>query len=485
MLELSAEDRAAMRKRGKTDPVWWVEKVLGDHPWPKQCEVLRSVRDNKESAVRSCHGIGKSWIAARVALWFLFHHEPSIVITTAPTDRQVRAILWKEIRAAHRKAKIPLGGEMLSQELKLSDEWFAWGFTAPERDPDRFQGFHAEHILAIVDEASGVSSQIFDEGVSAVLSSAGSRLLLIGNPTNPGGEFAKAFKDPHVRKISVSAFDSPNFTGFGITQEDIELGTWEKKITGPLPRPQLVEPEWVAKRWERWGRSRNSPNYMARVLGQFPEISEDTLIQLHWIEAAQQRQITPKDSDVHILGVDVARFGSDESVAYQRHGGRFRLVFAGRGFDTRETTGRVIHERKNLCATRSNVDVIGLGAGVVDGLHEVNEPVAAINVAEASSDPEQFANLRAELYWLAREMFEKGEVDLDPVDEELAAQLSEIRYKYDGKGRIHIESKEEMKRRGLASPDRADAFVLSLAPDRAGEDRDAKLKKIRALGKWR
>jgi hypothetical protein len=472
--------------RAVTNPEWWVREVLGDDPWQKQVEIIESVRDNPETAVRSCHGAGKSFIASRCALWFLYNHPDSVVITTAPGRRQVRGILWKEIRSAHRKAKVPLGGRVLTQELELSEEWFAWGFTAPEYDPDRFQGFHAEHILVIVDEASGVSPVIFDEGVSSVLSSSGSRLLMIGNPTNPNGEFAKAFKDPNVKKIAISAFDTPNFTAFGITQKDIENDTWRAKITGPLPNPRLVEPAWVAKRWARWGRSVTSPNYAARVLGLFPDISPDTLLPLHWIEAAQQRDLAPRDGDPNNLGVDVARFGADETVIMHRHGPRFRVVFGAHGLSTAATTGHVCAWRMKTGATTSHVDDAGIGGAVTDQLNAVNEPVTPINVGETKTvtEPDRFINLKAELYWRLREMFERGEIDIDPADEELASQLSTIKYFYDNKGRIGIERKEDAKKRGLPSPDRADALMLAAATDLTAAEREENEQRMRAMGAW-
>lgn len=463
MVAIKAADAARVIDRAKNDPVWWVESVLGDKLWQRQKDILESVRDNSETSVRSSHGIGKSFCASRAALWFLYNHINSVVITTAPGRRQVRGILWKEIRSAHRKARIPLGGRVLTQELELTEEWFAWGFTAPEYDPDRFQGFHAENILVIVDEASGVSPIIFDEGVQSVLSSSGSRLLMIGNPTNPSGEFARSFKDPGVSKIAISAFDTPNFTTFGITQRDIERDSWQKKITGPLPNPKLIEPAWVAKRWRRWGRSTTSPNYMSRVLGMFPEVSSDTLFPLHWIEAAQARDLEPQADDANQLGVDVARFGTDESVICHRKGPVARIVFAQQGLDTRATTGQVIAIRDRTHATISNVDVIGIGAGVVDGLNEVGEPVEAINVGAAPVDKEHFVNARAEYFWFLRGLFERGEIDIDPADEELASQLASMKFAYDAKGRILIESKQDAKKRGMESPDRADALMLAFA----------------------
>ena len=125
--------------RGANDPVWWVENILGDSPWQTQKDILEALVHNREVNVRSCHSAGKSWVASRAALWFLFNHPDSLVITTAPTARQVRGILWKEIRTAHSHSLFPLGGEPSTTALRISPSWMAIGFTAAEHDPDRLQ----------------------------------------------------------------------------------------------------------------------------------------------------------------------------------------------------------------------------------------------------------------------------------------------------------------------------------------------------------
>ncbi|MDD3927725.1 MAG: hypothetical protein PHT33_13820 [bacterium] len=444
--------------RAQSDPAWWVTDVLGAKLWPKQVEILESLRDNPETAVRSCHGSGKSFTAGRAILWFLYTHMPCIVINTAPTNRQVRGILWKEIRIAHQRANYPLGGKLLTQELKLADDWWAWGFTAPEYDPDRFQGFHEVYILVVVDEAAGVSEPIY-EAIDGVLTSENARLLIIGNPTDPTGRFGKAFKTPGVNKITISAFDTPNFTTFGITEEDIASGEWEAKITSPLPFPTLVTPHWVAKCHKRWGPT--SALYTSRVKGEFPEQGTDTLIPLSWVEAAQNRELEPTGPSE--LGVDVARYGEDETVIMHRRGPVARSISTTGKEDTMQTTGRVVRALSDTGATVAKVDGDGLGAGVVDRLAELDKPVAEMRSGFAALDNERFLNRRAEWYWGLRERFETGDVDIDPEDEELAAQLSSIKYKINSRGQIQIESKDDMKKRGMSSPDRADALMLSYA----------------------
>ncbi|MDQ7794137.1 MAG: hypothetical protein RDU89_06955 [bacterium] len=457
-LSPTPEQAKAILERARRDPAWWVREVLGVRLWSRQVEILEAVRDHDEAAVASCHGAGKSFVAADVVLWFLCAHRPAIVITTAPTDRQVKGILWKEIRLAHQRATYPLGGRPLTQELRFADDWWAWGFTAPDYDPNRFQGYHEAHVLVVVDEAAGVSEEIY-EAIDGILSGEHCRLLMIGNATDPTGRFGRSWRTPGVKTIRISAYDTPNFTTYGITEADIAAGTWEQKITGPLPYPKLVTPAWVAKRYRRWGPT--SPMYLARVLGQFPEAGANTLIPLSWVEAAQRRQLEPGNPNV--LGVDVARYGDAETVICHRRGPVFRIYLVATRENTVQTSGRVAVALRETGAAQAQVDEVGVGAGVVDNLEAARKPVMGLNAGAAPRDRERFANARAEWYWGLRERFETGDIDLDPADEELAAQLSSLRYRYTARGQIEIESKDEMKKRGLASPDRADAVMLASA----------------------
>lgn len=454
--EIISIDMAEMlRQRALADPVWWIREVLGHEPWRKQVEIIESVRDNRTTAVKSCHAAGKSFTAGDVALWFLYSHKPSIVLTTAPTDRQVKGILWKEIRTSFQRAKRPLGGTILTQELKLDEDWFAWGFTAPDYDPDRFQGFHEIYILVVADESSGVSDEIF-EGIDGVLTSEQARLLMIGNPTNPTGRFARAFKSPNTNKISIPAFETPNFTEFGITDLDIIENTWEAKITGDLPAPFLVTPRWVSERLDEW--THDSPLYTAKVLAQFPQAGDDTLIPLHWIEAAVDRKlarVSPAE-----IGVDVARYGSDETVIMLRQGPVARLLKTMPMSSTMTVAGEVIKALRETGAKIAKVDAVGLGAGTYDRIEEQGHPVEEMQSGAASSDPERFANTRAEWYWGLRTRFESGDIDIEN-DAKLISQLSNIKYKINSRGQILIESKEDMKKRGISSPDRADTLMLA------------------------
>lgn len=455
---LAEADESTLAVVTRSDPAWWVREVLGAEPWAKQVAILESIRDNPRTAVRSGHGVGKSFIAARAVLWYLYAHPYSVVVTTAPTGRQVRKILWAELRQAFGAAKVPLGGTLLQTELNVDDKWFAFGFSTD--DGDSFQGPHAEHALVVLDEASGVDPDLW-VAIDGILTSEHCRFLAIGNPTDPTGRFAQEFKTAGTKKIHISVFDTPNFTAFGITIDDIRNNSWQGKIGDkPLPYPALTTPSWVADKFKRWGEG--SPLWDARVMGNFPAQGSDTLIPLTLIEKAQARTLEAKGANE--LGVDVARFGEDETVIAHRRGPVVRLVHVGARQDTMETTGHVVLQLRETGADVAKVDDVGLGGGVTDRLVELQEHVAPVNVGMAANDPERFANLRAELWWNLRERFREADIDIPPDDDDLAAQLASVKYKLTSKGQIQIESKADAKKRGVPSPDRGDAVVLAFAP---------------------
>jgi hypothetical protein len=458
---------AVVLERFRLDPRFYFEHALGAKPWDKQVEIAESVRDSRETAVRSCHGAGKSYIAARIVCWFLSSYAPALVVTTATTQRQVRGILWKEIRLAHERARLPLGGRVLTQQWMIADDRFAIGFTAPEYDPERFSGWHSDNVLAVVDEASGVSHQI-QEAVDSLLSGGAARKLEIGNPVDPASAFATSFRRPGVSKLAISAFDTPNFTTFGITESAILDGTWETRITDHLPYPMLVTPQWVADVYAKYGR--DNPYCVARVRAEFPQASEHQLIPLELIEAAQARTLEPGEP-VEIV-CDPARLGPDEATIWHRRGRVMREHWSARSSDLMQVTGECVRALQVAPEARVvKIDEDGLGGGVVDRLREILTRSPQIGVygmrgGLPARDDERYFNSRAEWYSVLLERLREGSVDLPERDERLAAQLASIRLdKRESRGRVKLESKEVMTReRGLESPDRGDTVAMAFAP---------------------
>ena len=490
---MDVEQAQRIVEAARKDPVVWCESTLGFRPWPAQVKILESVRDNRYTSVRSCHGIGKSTTAAATVLWFLATHPGAIVITTATSYRQVVGILWREIGtfiAKSNKLGRSIGGRLTKARYELAGDWYAWGFTANDYDATAFQGFHAPHILVVVDEAAGVRAEVY-EGLDSAMAGGNAHMLMIGNPTTQIGEFGESFKRKNVSKFAIDAFSTPNFTAFGITIEDIrkgdgtDSGPWLDKIGGrPLPYPQLITPMWVREKWLKWCggtiEGEKDPRWVSRVRANFPTDDETSLIPFSWIEAANLRwqDIQDKkgwrDSPHVMLGVDVARFGGDNTQIARHHIGKgVRCIEQAPKLDTMGTAavvGKAIEDaraRGEMLSTGSvRIDADGLGAGVFDRVREDYGDLAfEIRSGMAPRDEgKRFINRRAEMYWALRELLDpaNGNPIALPPDEDLTRQLMAHTWKLKSRGLIAIESKDEIKAKLQGqSPDKADAVAYA------------------------
>lgn len=436
------------------DPVGWIEHQLGERLWSRQREIAQSVVDHRYTAVQSAHATGKSYLAARLAAHWICSHDvgDAFVVTTAPTATQLEAVVWRELGRAHQKGELPgrlsggsvpmwrIGAEIVAYGRKPQD------LLDAEQAAAAFQGIHARYVLVILDEAAGIPPWLW-EAVDSLVTNEAARVLAIGNPTDPSSDFAKVCQPGSGwNVITVSAFDTPAFTGERVSRSLLEV---------------LVSPRWVEERKKRWGEG--TPLYVSKVLGEFPDVAEDTLISPAMVTAAQERDRSEVAGTDHgTYGVDVARQGNDETVAYLNRAGHIRVAHRRQGSDTMRTAGEVARLLKSRDQTQAVIDVIGIGAGVYDRLREQGLNVRSFQGSEKPQRPDRFANKRAESYWRLREELLEGRIDLDPADEELAAQLLSIRWRPNSRGLILIESKEEMRKRGLPSPDRADAVAMSI-----------------------
>ncbi len=455
---LTHEEKVRAYQRSQVDSPWWIRTCLGVRLWDIQAAIAQSVADNPRTTVRSCSGSGKSFDAACIALWFLECHYPSTVITTAPTFRQVESILWREIAGRFTNAVVPLPGKFTAVGLDIEDKWFAIGLSTDE--PERFQGFHNKYVLVIGDEASGLGEEVYT-AIENPLSAGYSRLLLIGNPTQSVGSFRNSFTSEIYRSFHISAFDTPNFTAFGITLEDIVQDTWRDKIAGrPLPYPSLVTPQWVSERFKEWGKG--SLLFQVYVLGNFPEAGVDNLFSLSAIEGCVNKGINPQGEIVAAL--DVARYGDDESVFCAVQGRKILALESWSHQDTVFTAGRAARYIREWRPAIMRVDSVGVGGGVADILRAEGHGIEDCNVGVPALDTEQFANKRAEWYWLLSRQMVEGKWDI-PNNPKLKSQLADVRYKYNLKGQLIIESKEDARKRGSKSPDHADALMMCFTPE--------------------
>lgn len=470
-------------KNAVEDPVEFVSKFLGMDCWDAQSKALRLLdQPFSRTVIKSCHSSGKTRICAAAVLWWLARFDDCMVITTAPTELQVKKNMWGEIRAmvASPKCKYPYPMPNV-MELQIGPKRQAYGFSTSVTDQNegvRFQGTHAEHVLIVIDEAPGVNPKIWG-AIDGIRAGGDVRILAPGNPTMPSGPFKDAF-DSHPDNgwgaFTISAFDTPNFDGVFLKYIDQETG--REIILGDSdgrdllllsdddlnanPRPYLTTKRWVKEKFFEWGPG----HYLwdSRVLGNFPSQSEDSLISTDWIEAAANsaREAVGRIS----VGIDVAGPGEDETVMVVRRGPRIILSKAWASPDPR---GDIMAELKKFDRNDIsviNVDSAGIGWGMFTHLRdEFKEQVVPINVGESPSSrkaSEKYVNLKAELYWNLRDRFKAGEISGE-MDGSTRKQLSTIRYGPNSKGKTEIESKEDMRKRGVKSPDRAEAIMLAFA----------------------
>jgi hypothetical protein len=437
-----------------SDPVRWAQQKLGLYLWSKQKEILESVRDNMYTAVQSAHGTGKSFSASIAGSWWLDSHElgQAFLISTAPSWAQVQAILWREMRRRHREGGLPgritldchWHGGYSGKQGGSDEELIGMGRKPQDYDENTFQGIHARYFMALLDEAGGIDEWLWD-AVLSLATNENSRILAIGNPDDPGTRFAKICKPGSGwNVIKVSAFDVPAFTGESVPDELHEV---------------LTSEQWVNDRRRDWGEG--SPIWTAKVLGEFPDVSDEYLISPSLFKIAHQLDLPGFEKGRY--GVDIARMGQDRSVVYRNRGGHIRLAKWWAKKDTSESTKELRsilmkHATKQVPVT---MDMVGVGAGPYDNLRAERFEIAGFNGAERAFNPKRFFNRRAEAYWNFREMMEDGLIDLDPADEILEAQLGSIKWFMNSREQIQIETKEDMRERGLPSPDHADAAVLS------------------------
>lgn len=441
------------------DPVDWASKKAHIELWSKQRDIIRSIRDNRRTAVQSGHGIGKSLTASVAASWWVDTHpaDQTLVVTTAPSVKQVHAILWEEIRKIHRNAGLP-------GEVQISDNWLiggtlvGFGRKPQDHDRDAFQGLHRKYILVIIDEASGIPEWLWGSARD-ITTGEHCRQLAIGNPTDPSSYFRRVCRpNSGWNTIKISVFDSPNFTGEKIT----------KSVSEDLTNFSYIE---EAKR----DLGEGSPMWKARVLGEFPDVDEFSVIPLGWIYQAQQRWQEwdeagrPVESGWRrIIGADIARFGNDKTCFAERIGDVFLTPKIMPRGDTQYTAQLLAQELNNERGDIAVVDTNGVGAGVYDTVKKSNLLAMGVNVGNRTSLTDtsgqiEFYNIRAAVYWKMREALDpaRNPTIMLPPDDDLASDLSTPHWKTVPGGKIVIESKDEIRKRLNRSPDKGDAVCLA------------------------
>jgi hypothetical protein len=466
---------AAKEARFRNDPVLWAEEVLGAVLWSKQKEILRSLAQNKRTAVKSSHSIGKTYVCAIATCWWICTRDDAMVQSTAPTYQQVHSLLWEEIRKMHTRnnlvGRVTLGDQWLKEHVSGHRSKDILVGEGKKPADSNIHGFHGTHrpdgVLALLDEACGVATSIFT-GAEAITTAGFDRTLAVGNPDDPNTEFGRIFDEAQDEwnLITVSAYDTPNFTG-----EDKELLERYKnepdklkivyQILGSMPQP-----EWIESRRRDWGEE--SPRFLSKVLAQFPKTSVDSLFSGADIETAHNNVIEPQATDFRVLAVDVARYGEDKTVILENFGGRCEVVDVMTAMDTMEIAARVHKYAVERQVDQVRVDGVGVGGGVVDRLinlsRSVDRTYVVVEMTASAMPPDRTLHRNARAYWYdsAKTQMRNALVQIIE-NKELRKELGTIRYMYPN-GILQIESKEDIRRRGDKSPDYVDALVMAIAP---------------------
>jgi len=430
----------------RDDPVAFVREILGAEPFDYQQALLVDIANGERKiSVRSGHGTGKSTTFSWAMLWFAMTRFPFKVVVTAPTSGQLFDALFAELKRWINELPEALRPILDVKNDRVSliaapSEGFISARTSRAETPEALAGVHSANVMLVVDEASGVPEQVF-EAAAGSMSGHSAVTLLASNPTRSSGTFFE-------------------------TQTRLS-GSWKCHHWSCIKSP-LVSRDFIDEMKLRYGEESNA--YRIRVLGEFPLADDDTIVPFHLVDAAVHRDIEPDDHATVIWGLDVARFGSDKTALAKRQGNTITEINSWQGLDLMQTVGRVKAEYDGLpMSIRPSeimVDVIGMGGGVVDRLRELGLPVRGINVAESPSMKDTYTNLRAELWFKMRGWLEQRGAKL-PRNEQLIAELTSIRYSFVSSGKMKAEGKDDMRKRGLASPDLADAVCLTLASDAA------------------
>lgn len=498
--QISSEQYKKLIRKYRKNPAGYIHDIIGvRHLTDEQKAIVETFWNNKYTGVKAAHSVGKTFIEACIVLTYMNLYSSTIVITTAPTARQVKDLLWAEINRLFAKSEYDLLGEMKMMSYTIGPKWYAAGIATEagkeEQSAVKLQGYHSGRILVVLDEAVGIHPSIW-EAVDGIASSENSKVLALGNPATINCSFKKHLDRKDWNTISISALSHTNV----LEKKEIIRGA--------------VSYEWVTDKIERWcaeipkpGGLLNKPpdfNFMFegkyykpnslflwKVLGEFPEEITDGLLPVYKIKQAvergKSRQNKPDESsgksnensgktdgnsgksaelnpEICHLSLDVARFGSDYSVFAINKNNHFTTK-PFYHLDAAKLSGEAVNLIKIYKPAKVAVDADGVGAGVFDSLNESkDEGIIDTELYEvhSGSNPlpfgqtEEFLNLRAQMFWMFKN-------DIDSVsledNEELEKGFSSIKYYFNSKGKIQIELKDEIKKRLGRSTDLEDAIV--------------------------
>ena len=484
----------------------FIREALGVTLDEEQQAIVAAVQTNKRVSVRSGTARGKDFVAACIAVSFLYLTprwnkkgemvENTKVALTAPTDRQVKNIMMPEISRLFNRAKkrgFVLPGRLNTYDIRTdNDEWFLTGFKADEHNHEAWSGFHAVNTMFIVTEATGISDDTF-AAIEGNLQ-GNSRIVLVFNPNTVVGYAARSQKSARWTRFCLNSLTAPNVVQHKLLypgQVDYDwvkdkLENWCTRITADEVQAEMDDFEFEGQ----WYRPEDL--FRKKVLGQFPKVSDDILIPTQWLELAHQRweQVNgrePLRQEIRMLGVDVAGMGRDCTCFVERKGAwvsEFRAHNSGGSADHMKIAGQIAAYRRRQIEAYVSIDTIGEGAGVYSRCIEVDEKdyIISCKYSEAAKGHNgkpltdvtgqyEFINMRAYLFWCVRDWLNpKNDTGaMLPPDTQFDEEATEIKWSFRSDGRIFIEPKEDIKERLGRSPDKFDALANTFYPIRTSK----------------
>lgn len=463
-------------------PLRFVKNILGvEKTWKLQNDLLASlpiaIRDKKSIYVGSGHSLGKDYICGTVGPWFLHCYGPSIVVLTAPTDRQVRNIMWKETRGHWDRRKIDLGGRaFVEPKIEFTKEWFLTGFATKETGATKeggggkFQGIHSPSVCVIVTEAQAVEDNIYDQ-IDAISTAVNMLTIFIGNPTRAKGRFAQGLRDKDKNIVfNFSCLENPNYI--------------ERKIV----IPGLATYEWVEDKRQKWGES--DPRWIGRVLGQIPDNALNTTFTRQIIELMHKRNgLNSQFSNCRGVAVDAAGEGIDDNVFLSGDSGDIIDRFKKTTMSPSEVALKAVEMCKAIdgwfivvdcdgVGARDYKELISLPADYLDGIqiikfHGSAPSEKSIDIMSAGKliKKKIYANLRAEASFTAADRAKAGKATLPDNMPEIEEDLQADEWFENDKGLIQLIDKADIRESLERSPGDGDAYkMLQWAFDKGIQD---------------
>lgn len=489
------------------DPVRFGEELLEENYTDDTKILMESVRDYRVTVARSANAVGKTFIAARIALWaYKTHPGAQIYLTAAPPLDNLELLLWGELSSICQKhsnltADDKIGTLLISRNPQefIAGRAIPSSGTAAEREA-KFSGKHAPYLLFIVDEGDAVPEEVY-KGIESCMSSSNAHLLILFNPRSETGHPARLEREGLANVVHFSAFHHPNVvSGKNVIPGAVSRNTTIERInkwTRPLapgesPNPECFElPSFLTGAQSTTEEGKKfpplraghyqitNPAFSYMVLGEYPAKGNEQLISKSWVQDARVRWDAyvaqfgekPPSGIKPVMGQDVAEYGNDYNVACFRYGGFVAPFVCWNGMDILQTGERSSREYQARQTRQANIDSTGVGAGVAPVMQR--NGCNAVRVMVASSPTKktemgEFDVLRDQLWWSVREWLRSDPGAMLPPDEELMQELITPNYEIK-KGKIKIMSKDEMKRLLKRSPDKADALCLTFADESVPE----------------